>query len=82
MGVVWITFEERSGHGSRHRAVSQWDQGCVPCCTVTGGVGGSSALIFIQCVGSFAQITTETMWKTGVATACGTLKVHISQKNM
>lgn len=46
------------------------------------GVGCSSALIFIQCVGSFAHITTETMWETGVATACGTLKVHISQKNM
>lgn len=43
------------------------------------GVGCSSALISLQCVGTFAWITTEAIWETGVTAACGTLKVHISQ---
>lgn len=53
-------------------------------CHVVGlqGAGFSSALNFIQYVGSFVKITTETMWEIGVATACGTLRVHISKTNM
>lgn len=38
------------------------------------GVGCSSALSSVQSVGSFAWVMTETMWETGIATACGTFE--------